>query len=147
MKKKRVALGASLIILIVLCVFLVQHFITNKGGNSGGNINQTQEDTVIENDITKINTTQKLAGLEFSNIEIQMDENNLCVLTADVLNTTNEMKDAHTIRVKVSNKTGEINDVFAGSIPSISAKGKASLSAAIRKDVTKATNVTFEIIK
>ena len=55
------------------------------------------------------------------------------------------MEEAHTIRIIATNESG-LREVFAGQVSSIPAGESRVLISTIRKDLTKATNVEFEII-
>lgn len=143
--KRKVIVGVSIVMVLILCLCVI--FISKNNQQQVINNQIEQNVNGNKNGITKLNITQNVDGLEFSNVEIQMKTDRDCELTAEVLNTTGEMIEAHTIRIRISDDAGELNEVFAGNISSIPAGGKGTLNSTLRKDLTSATNVKFEIIE
>lgn len=143
--KRKVIVGVSIVMVLILCLCVI--FISKNNQQQVINNQIEQNVNGNKNGITKLNITQNVDGLEFSNVEIQMKTDRDCELTAEVLNTTGEMIEAHTIRIRISDDAGELNEVFAGNVSSIPAGGKGTLNSTLRKDLTSATNVKFEIIE
>lgn len=143
--KRKVIVGVSIVMVLILCLCVI--FISKNNQQQVINNQIEQNVNGNKNGITKLNITQNVDGLEFSNVEIQMKTDRDCELTAEVLNTTEEMVEAHTIRIRISDDAGELNEVFAGNVSSIPAGGKGTLNSTLRKDLTSATNVKFEIIE
>ena len=144
MKKKKI-IRVAIIVVLILCLSLI--VINNKNNKQQVINNQNDKNNIAQNYAEKIKIIQGIDNLEFSNVNVQMKNALDCEITAEVLNKSNEIIEAHTIRIKATDDSGKINEVFAGNISSIPAGEKRILSATIKKDLTSITNIEFEIIK
>ena len=137
-KMKKIIVSLIILIIFLMCI--------SKIGNKDTGKIETVNNQIENQETTKIEVTQTLKGLEFSNIEIQKKTDMEYVLTADVLNKNNNIIEAQIVRIIVKNDNG-LNEIFAGNISSIKAKETGLLRALIRNYITSATSVTFEIIE
>ena len=129
-RKKIVILG----VIMLLMILVGGLFVIHRNEKLPSELEQNNNGNVIKN----------VNGLEFSNIKIQMISENNCKLEADVLNTNAEIMEAKIIKITVTDDEN-LKEVFGAQIPSILPNEKITLSTTIRKDITAATNIEFEI--
>ena len=149
MNKKKISIIIISILVVILVICLVKIFINNdspKQIESEQKQNQIETNRVVTTDgITKLNIAKRVDGLEFSNVEIQMISEHECELRAMVLNLTEEIVESKTI--KITTKDGENQkQVFGAQMTSVLPNETIQVNAVIRKDITSAIDVAFEIV-
>lgn len=144
MKKKQkilicIGVVAVVIVFLVVCIKIVSNVQNNSLKEVGG---LSKLNVEAKNNYTIYNNIQ---GVEIQNVEIETKSEFESTLKAKVINQTENILEAHTIRIRVTNSDG-LNESFGGNIPSIAPSKEAELTGIIRKDITSATNIEFELI-
>ena len=149
-KNKLKIMICSLVVLIfatILCVkFTTRHVDTNNE-NSNINTELNSQKEIISDGITRLDISQTIDGLHFSNVEIEMTTDTNCELRANVVNTTMNEIESKIIKITVTDDTGNLREVFGGIVSSIPAEKTGFMISTIRKDIRSATNVNFEIVE
>lgn len=86
-----------------------------------------------------------IRGTKIQNVEIIAESEFECQVKAEIINETDSILEAHTIRIIATNNEG-LNEIFAGNISSISSGESGKILGIIRKDISSATNIEFELI-
>jgi len=149
-KNKRVVAILLIILLIVICIVVwIKSNDSTKNEQNISNISN-EEFVKIENDGTKVNTSNKLKNdkkiddLILTNIKIET-KNNETIFEAIVKNTTNETKGDYPIKLKIKDKEGNIIKEVSGYISSIEANDQSTLKIKTSYDFANAYD--FEIAK
>lgn len=151
-KKKQIVIIVfivfAVILLLCLCKIHMSNNLKRNDGSTQNQVGQNQSEfnnVIIEDGITKLNLLKNVAGLEFSNVEIEMISEYECEFRAEVFNTNDKIMEAKTIKIVATGNEG-LNEVFGAQMASVLPNETISVSTVIRKDITSTTNVEFEII-
>ena len=137
------------IILIILSLSLCVIFFKGKNQSPVLDDEQNQvemNEIVFEDGVTKLNISKQVENLKISNFEITKTSSNKSKLEANVLNTSDEIIEASTVEIIVTNENG-MKEIIGGSIPSILPNDTATLISVVRKDITSATNIELRIVE
>lgn len=141
-KNKTIIIICSLIVMIFATI-LCAKFVAKEDASANPNVNINDE--IISDGITRLDISQTIDGLHFSNVEIEMTTDTNCELRANVVNTTIDEIESKNIKITVTDDDGKLREIFGGSVSSIPAQKSEIMRATIRKDIRNATNVFLEI--
>ena len=145
-----------LVVFLIMVLLLVLVILIKNGKNktlkseSSNNQNENQEFVEIQQDGTKVNTSNKLKqdktidGLTITDISIKT-KNNETILKATVKNPTNTVKGNYEVIIKIKDKDGNVIKQISGYINTTKAKEQSILSIKTSSDFANAYD--FEIVK
>lgn len=126
-----------IVIFIIICTILIFYFRKEPKEIINPNIELSEnQEIIIQNNIR---------GTKIQNVEIIAESEFECQVKAEIINETDSILEAHTIRIIATNNEG-LNEIFAGNISSISSGESGKILGIIRKDISSATNIEFELI-
>ncbi len=109
-KKEKIVIGVLIAITIIAIIALI--IMNSKGGKSASKENKTKSDMSYEledgtqlNTSSKLNEIKKFDGMEISNIQITQ-KNNVSLLLAKIVNTSNTKQGGYVIDIKIIDKQG-----------------------------------------
>lgn len=144
MKKIRKVILIPMCILMLTMLVSCNTFTNNVEDNSG--------EQIVDNN-QKQNTKKIIAGkrqvgnIEFSNIVIELVENNRCRVTADIKNTSEEFLTSKDIEIRVKNEKGETEDIFGDITKQLAGYETNTFITYVRKDITYVKDIEIVEIK
>lgn len=138
MKKIRKVILIPMCILMLTMLVSCNTFTNNVEDNSG--------EQIVDNN-QKQNTKKIIAGkrqvgnIEFSNIVIELVENNRCKVTADIKNTSEQLLDSKNIELIIKDEKGEKEDIFGGITRQLAGYETNTFITYVRKDITYAKDI------
>lgn len=133
------------IIFISISVLLITGILTGCGCKKSDKIESIVPQYEANFDITK---EQEVEGLKFTDVSLIINKNGISEFSAKVTNTNDEIYKLSTIKMIFKDKKGNLVDYFIGVIGSdITPNESRSLTFTTDKDLTKASQIEYEIIK
>ncbi len=133
------------IIFISISVLLITGILTGCGCKKRDKIESIVPQYEANFDITK---EQEVEGLKFTDVSLIINKNGISEFSAKVTNTNDEIYKLSTIKMIFKDKKGNLVDYFIGVIGSdITPNESRSLTFTTDKDLTKASQIEYEIIK
>lgn len=153
-KKKVIVIGVIAVLVIGAIVLAVNMGGSNdnpagntgNGGNAGNNGNNQNIENTVNNQYVNIEGTKTVGNIEFSNIRINLVEENKCEFLADVKNTTQDFLNSTNIRIKVIDASGQVDEIFGGIVTELAGLEPNTFKTMVLADITDAVDVELEVI-
>jgi len=161
MKKNKKIITTLIVVVIVIVgkIFIWKNANKNEETNKIQEIDQNEnkqevneivekyveelEDGTKLNISNKLKETKRLDGLEISNIQLTY-KNGMCILLADIVNTTNQDISLTPINLKLYDEQRNVLETLDGLISETKAGEKTQLNIGVSNDFANAYDFTIE---
>ena len=157
--KKKIAILIVILVIIIGVILIWKNIPKSEKNKNESNkieyenkqeVNENTEKYVKELDdgtklniSNKLNETKRLDGLEISNIQLTY-KNEMCIVLADVLNTTNQDIGLTPINLKLYDEQGNVLESLDGLISEVKAGESTQLNIGVSNDLSNAYDFTIE---
>lgn len=141
-----------LIVLMLLIVLCIGFMIKPKEKNNEiidlpNDIESSKLDEKEKKNEIGLESVKMIGDIEVSNMKIVLVEDDKCEFLSDVKNTSDKFQEATSLRIKIIDNSGKVDEIFAGTITELTAFETNKFKAIVLADITDVVDVEFEIIK